>query len=178
MTSRPFSLPGRSLEGELAWQIDLAMEELEGEMERIRRNDRPSVSRLATAGRWVPLLLVVAAIAGALMIGVPALLADRSQEREQLQGFFGLPEEAVTERPSVVLIERVGAERIVTVLPGGMATKARTTFAFSSRVTRRSEVEDVNGDQDLDLVVDGVILYNVGGEFTLQPPTPTPGSSQ
>jgi hypothetical protein len=154
------------------------MEGLEGQMEGMRRNDRPSVSRrLAAAGHWMPLLLVVAALAGALMIGLPALLGDPSHEREQLQGFFGLPEEMVTESPTVVLVERVGAERIVTVLPGGMATKARTTFAFSSRVTRRSEVEDVNGDQHLDLVVDGVILYNVGGEFTLQPPTPTPTQS-
>jgi len=132
------------------------------------------LGRVTSGSRWMPLALLVVALMGALMIGAPALLAKPSHEREQLQGFFGLPEEAVTEKATVVLIQRIGAERIVTVLPGGMATKARTTFAFSSRVTRGSEVEDVNGDEHLDLVVDGVILYNVGGEFTLQPPTPTP----
>jgi len=148
-------------------------------MEEVRRNDHRSVlGRLASGSRWMPLALLVVALMGALMIGVPALLAEPSHEREQLQGFFGLPEEAVTEKETVVLIERIGAERIVTVLPGGMATKARTTFAFSSRVTQGSEVEDVNGDGQLDLVVDGVILYNVGGEFTLQPPTPTPAGSE
>ena len=144
-------------------------------MEEMRHSDRRSVlGRLISGNRWIPLVLLVVALMGALMIGVPALLAKPSHEREQLQGFFGLPEEAVTEKATVVLIERIGAERIVTVLPGGMATKARTTFAFSSRVTVESEVEDVNGDGHLDLVVDGVILYNVGGDFTLQPPTPTP----
>jgi len=144
-------------------------------MEEVRRNNQTSILGQVTSGSgWMPIVLVVIALVGALMIGVPALLAKPSHEREQLQGFFGLPEEEVTESPTVVLIQRIGTERIVTVLPGGMATKARTTFAFSSRVTRESEVEDINGDQNLDLVVDGVILYNVGGEFTLQPPTPTP----
>ena len=144
-------------------------------MEEVKRNNQTSIlGGITTGSRWMPFVLIVVALMGALMIGVPALLAKPSHEREQLQGFFGLPEEEVTESPTVVLIQRIGTERIVTVLPGGMATKARTTFAFSSRVTRESEVEDVNGDQNLDLVVDGVILYNVGGEFTLQPPTPTP----
>ncbi len=148
-------------------------------MEEMGRDTRGSMlGRLRGAGHWMPILLVAVAVLGALMIGVPALLADPAHEREQLQGFFGLPEEGVTESPTVVLIERVGAERIVTVLPGGMATKARTTFAFSSRVTQGSEVEDVNGDGQLDLVVDGVILYNVAGEFTLQPPTPTPEQAE
>lgn len=147
-------------------------------MEEMRSKDRRSVLRRVTSGsRWMPLALLVVALLGALMIGAPALLAKPSHEREQLEGFFGLPEEAITEKATVVLVQRIGAERIVTVLPGGMATKARTTFAFSSRVTRGSEVEDVNDDEHLDLVVDGVILYNVGGEFTLQPPTPTPAGN-
>nr|HID14913.1 hypothetical protein [Anaerolineae bacterium] len=165
---------------------DEKVEGLEGgeEMQEMRRGNRISLlRRLASIKRWVLIALPVLVVAGALAVGVPALLAKPTvPEREQLVGFFGFPEETITQKPTVVLIERVGDDRIVTMLPGGMATKVQSIFYFSSRLTSPSEIEDVNGDGHLDLVVDGVILYNVGGQFTLQPPTPTPetpsGTSQ
>jgi hypothetical protein len=148
-------------------------------MEEMKNNHQArTLLRLIESRRWLPVALVFVAALGVLVIGVPELMAEPANQREQLQGFFGLPEEAITEKATVVLIQRIEAERIVTVLPGGMATKARSTFAFSSRIDHGSQVEDVNGDNNLDLIVDGVVLYNVGGEFALQPPTPTAPQGQ
>ncbi len=135
------------------------------------------ISRLSR--RWLLIALAVVAFLAVLGAGAFALLAQPTpQTFEQLTGFFGFPEEGVTRKPTVVIIQRVGADRIVTVLPGGVATRVQSSFYFSSRVLLPTRAEDVNGDGNPDLVVDGVILYNLGGRFSLEPPTPTPAQGK
>ncbi|MCS7283570.1 MAG: hypothetical protein RMK65_05725 [Anaerolineae bacterium] len=131
------------------------------------------ISRLTW--RWLLIVLAAVAFLAVLGMGAFALLArPNPQTFEQLTGFFGFPEEAITQRPTVILIQRVNSDRIVTVLPGGVATRVQSSFYFSSRVRLPTQIEDVNGDRNPDLVVDGVILYNLGGRFSIEPPTPTP----
>lgn len=142
-------------------------------VEVVRKPKGWEISRLTW--RWPLIVLAAVAFLAVLGTGAFALLAQPTpQTFEQLTGFFGFPEEATTQQPTVILVQRVNSDRIVTVLPGGMATRVQSSFYFSSRVRLPTQIEDVNGDKNPDLVVDGVILYNLGGRFSIEPPTPTP----
>lgn len=129
------------------------------------------------AKTWVVVGLVVLGLVGMVAVGIALVRKPEPPPPQEVTGLFGYPEEAATGQASIVFVERTAGHRLVVIIPGGDPTKIVTVFVFSGELPETGlRVADVNGDGALDIVVDGVYLYNVDAVFSITPPAKSAGA--